>query len=126
MAKRQQSTVRAIDIETGALVQVPKHEVAEIGVLPMGEDNMCIPASVRFFQGLGRYGALTRVTGIRLKGRRFPCVTWRDDRGQRSSCSLRHLADARDPLFAPLSARAKARLVDAVLAKVGEIPGTHS
>jgi hypothetical protein len=113
MAKKSIQRVKAIDVYTGSVVSVPKNDVTEVGVLPVGPDNMCIHASIRFFQRFGTYGTPKRLTGIRQKHRQFVMATWRDENGKRACCTIRHEGDARDSLFASLSSASHARLVAA-------------
>jgi hypothetical protein len=108
----------------------PVKDVVEIGVLPVGPGNMAVPASLRFLRRPGEQ-VPTKLRRIlkprtRLNKSAFPHIEFDCTPFQRymtdagpvmghwSSCHLRGLVDATDPLWQMLSQRDKHRLLIAV------------
>lgn len=84
------------------------------------------PPSLRMFPHLDVLPAklirVVRAGTIECKGetpKPWPYLVWRTASGKRSSCYVRHLRDAQDPLFNGLTERERARIV----ASVATIPG---
>lgn len=77
-------------------------------------DYIATPASIRHFALA--FGKPVRLTGIRRQAHGWIGVTWRDDRGERASCTVRNAREAGDPLFDGLPPRSRARILAAVAA----------
>jgi hypothetical protein len=94
------------------LKPTPATEAVGIPVLPLAEGNKSIPATIRLLSHI--FATPRRLSGIRTKGLQWPLVTWRDVNGKRASCYVRHVNDARDPLFNSIAESSRARILAAV------------
>jgi hypothetical protein len=118
--------------ESGQYEPTPAHEVVEIEAVPLGAGNMVVPATVRWFSSIRDGGCvptrLRQVNRPKAGVRQFvrvefdctPFARYTTDAGPVmgtwSSCMVRHLADAADPIFAGLTPREHARIRRAVIA----------
>jgi hypothetical protein len=110
---------------------VPISDVVEIPVMPLGEGNIVIPATVRF-DGRRGGGLPRRLISILKPGTRlnhhprFPYVEFECTpfvrytlpegpvMGHRRGCYIRHIADSKDPVWDALSKADRAKLERAV------------
>jgi hypothetical protein len=93
-------------------------EVASIPVLVLAPGNKAIPQTIRALPHA--FGRPVKLLSVRAAGNPWPLVTWRDDRGAKSSCYVRTRSEATDTLFSSLPASSRARILRAV-----EAPGAQ-
>lgn len=118
--------MEAIDLDTGATIILPEAETVDIEVLPLADGNKVIPATLRSLGGY-RIRKLKRIDGADpANGEPYPYAIlecdpyprWGGDNPAHWNttcvCCIRNEQDAFDPLFAPLTARERARIVAAV------------
>jgi len=107
----------------------PIEETVSIDVVPLGQGNVIIPATVRFISTTRQGGIPTRLLRIRLPTEkngltyaqvRFECTPfvryeWKGKTvyGDWSSCAVRNMTDADDPIFSRLTLRDRARITRA-------------
>lgn len=116
--------------DSGAYEAMPAREVVEVGSVPVGEDNIIIPASIRYLRRDPTEGNPVRLLSIRRPSTRlnrrsfllvtFKCTpyaryTWKGKPvlGDVKSCFITNERDARDPLFESLTVRERFRIVSA-------------
>lgn len=117
--------------DSGQYEPTPAHEVVEIEGVPLAAGNAVIPATVRWQNSYRPGGIPTRLrqvnrpkAGVREFVRvEFDCTPFAryttdagPVMGTWSSCMVRNLADAADPIFAGLTPREQARIRRAVIA----------
>lgn len=116
--------------DSGRLEPMRESETVTIKAVPRAAGNMVIPATVRWFSSIRGGGCIpTRLRYVRKpKAGVRDCVQVEFDCtpflrytldsgpvfGDWSSCMVRDLTDARDPIFDGLTPREKARIVRAV------------
>lgn len=113
------------------LEAVPACEVVEIQAIPVGPDNIIVPATVRALRRTPHEKVPTRILAVRGASTRrnarpfalvdFKCTPYQKYTlggvpvmGDRCSCFVRHLADARDELWDGLSVADRRRIERAV------------
>lgn len=116
--------------DTGEPELTPIENVVEIGCLPVGPDNICIPASIRALRRHPTERAPVRLISIRKPGTRlnprpFPLVTFQCTPYERyrtnegpvlgdvASCYVCSERQAHDPLFDSLTVRERFRILAA-------------
>lgn len=107
----------------------PADEVVEIQAIPLGEDNLVVPATVRWMSSIRSGGVPTRIRKIRRPTKHCRYVVVEFDctpfsrftnpdgspyMGNWSSCVVRHLRDAGHEVFAGLTNRERTRIARAV------------
>jgi hypothetical protein len=117
--------------DNGCFESVRESETVSIPFIPVGADNMIVPATLRALQRAPGEGQPTRLIRIlrastRLNPRpyarvEFECTPFERYRdrgkvvlGHESSCFVRGERDARDPLFDSLTVRDRFRILKAV------------
>jgi hypothetical protein len=122
--------------DSGRAEMVRESETVSIPFIPVGADNMIVPATLRALRrspGAGQPKRLIRIlrASTRLNPRpyarvEFECTPFERYRiesgpvfGHQDSCFVRHERDARDPLFDSLTVRDRFRILKAVA------PGWH-
>ncbi|MGE4070809.1 MAG: hypothetical protein AB7E72_06495 [Lysobacterales bacterium] len=109
----------------------PRDEVIELGEVPLGQQNLVVPATVRWLSTIRAGGVPVRLRKIQRPSKsrpyavvEFDCTPFarfmNDDGspflGDWSSCCVRHLQDARHEIFSGLADRERARIARAVSA----------
>jgi hypothetical protein len=114
--------------DSGGYEAMPAREVVQVGSVPVGEDNMIIPATVRYTRrDVGENVPIKllniREPNTRLNRRRHPLVTFsctpfvrymlkgKPVLGDVMSCFVRNEHDAKDPLFDSLSVKERFRIL---------------
>lgn len=113
------------------LEPTPRGEVIEIEAVPLGEQNVVVPATVRGLSTIRSGGVPTRIRKVwRPSSKRayvvveFDCTPFprftnaagSPVLGDWSSCCVRHLQDARHEIFDGLTDRERSRIARAVSA----------
>lgn len=112
------------------LEPTPADEVVWIEEIPLGEDNIVVPATVRWLSTIRSGGGIpTRLRKIQRPNSRRPHVLVEYDctpferiqnsdgtpvMGDWSSCYVRHLQDARDAIFNGLTDNERSQIAHAV------------
>jgi hypothetical protein len=108
----------------------PVKEVVVVSPVPVGDDNMIVPVTVRSLRKSPNEGIPTRLLRVLRPGTRLnprsavrvfyactPFERYRDEGkpvlGHEDSCHVRGERDARDPLFDSLSVKERFRILSA-------------